>query len=77
MASKLPSSSINRIVLTNSKYCMEGAVALRRVIEKDMPRDNSIRRYDMNSMMAATRQLCTGIYKKDLSGTNKITIPGY
>ena len=54
MASKLPSSSINRIVLTNSKNCMEGAVALRQMIEKDMLRDNSTRRYDMNSMMAAT-----------------------
>jgi hypothetical protein len=39
-------SYINKIVLSNSKYWMEGIVALRQIIENNLLRASFIRRYD-------------------------------
>jgi hypothetical protein len=59
-------SSINRIFLGNSKYYwMEGMVALRHIMEKDLLGASSIKRYNMNSLMAATLYLRIPNYLKN------------
>jgi hypothetical protein len=46
---------------------MEGIVALRQIMENDLLRASSIRRYGMNSLMATTLYLQTPNYLKNIT----------